>query len=224
MANLKHIRVQFDYPVEQVFAAAVRAYEINDGYVKVNEIAADQSVKSRNLDIVIDLLRDPDRVNENDYSKARDIITYYQSKLLDLMAGKLNSYSQSACEVSNKESISTLMEIGLIASLPKAYIQSSRFDEILEKRDRAYAESFCFGNPGDTYEGVAEVISSIYSTKWFRNFHSAVDTKTKCVINFSSNDKLEPGLKYKIRGRIKDHKDSKITRLNYVKLSVDESV
>jgi len=220
----KGARVYTNYPTEQVFAAAVRAYEINNGYYKATETAQDQSVKVRNLDIVNDLLRDSSRITENDYSKARDIITYYQSKLLDLMAGKLNTYSQSACEVSNKESVSTPVEIGLIASLPKAYMQSINFDTILEKRDRAYQDSFSFGNVGDTYEGTAEVISSIYSTKWFRHFHSAVDLSSKCVINFSTNDQLETGRRYKIRGRIKDHKDNKVTRLNYVKLSLDETV
>ena len=217
------------YPTHKVFAAAVHAFNVNGGYFKTNhgESIIDQDgnekfvAKPRNLDIILELLRSDTELCESVYTKAKEIMEYYQGKLIDLMSGKLNSYSQAACHVANSESVNSPVDIGLIASLPSAYINSVKFDSILEAKERAHAVSKHFGVKGENYQGRVNVISSIFSRKWFRYFHTAQDINTGNVINFSTNDSLEIGKEINVKGRIKDHVELGVTRLNYVKISVD---
>lgn len=229
MANKKSSPA-FSYPTIKVFAAAALAYKANNAYFKDDKIEyfdiengeSVRKVTPRNLTLMKEYLSaEIDPCSEENYEEARQIIEYYQSKLLDLMSGKLNSYSQAATHVANKETINELVDLGLIASLPKAYRNSVKFDQILESKEKALNSSTHFGSVGETYQGKARVISSVYSQKWFRYFHTAQDVTTNNVINFSSNTELEIGAVLHIKGRIKDHVNGNVTRLNYVKVSVD---
>jgi len=222
-----------EYPTRNVFAAAVHAYNINGGYsssCRIEDIrdafdnVLGEKVIYRNLDLVREYLDSALVLPELCYIEADSIIDYYKGKLMDLMVGKLNSYSQSAMVAANAESITSLQEIGLIASLPKAYRQSSRFDSMLEAKDWAQKQSLHFGKSGDSYEGRVEVIASIYSSKWFRHFHTAKDLNTNAVVNFSTSETLEIGRNIDIKGRIKDHVENNVTRLNYVKIKLDDNV
>lgn len=217
----------FSYPTAMVFAAAVRAFRNNNAYHKADlveyidtEQGTECKVTPRNMTLMRQYLTDtPEAIKEEDINQARKIIEYYQSKLLDLMSGKLNSYSQAATHIVNKETITDLQELGLIASLPKAYENSIEFDQILEAKELALAGSNYFGKVGDNWSGKVTIISSIYSQKWFRYFHVAQDIESKNVVNFSSGVSLEIGKEMIIKGRIKDHVDGKVTRLNYVKIA-----
>ncbi len=220
----------FSWPTEKVFAAAVLAHRTNDGYYKteafeyqsLNGDKIDTIKKSRNLDLMRQYLTsEEDPCTKEDYLYAKTIIDYYQSKLLDLMSGKLNTYSQAACHAANKETITDLIEVGLIASLPKAYKSSITFDSMLEKKEKAFSQSRYIGSVGETYQGKVKVISSVYSQKWFRHFHTVQDITTGNVLNFSSANALELDKEITIKGKIKDHVNGNATRLNYVKISVD---
>ena len=221
-----------NYPSRNVFAAAVYAFETNGGYSsarRIDEIRDEfdnvigEKITHRNLDLVREYLDTGVELPESCYNEADAIMDYYKGKLMDLMTGKLNSYSQSAMVAANAESINNLQQLVLIASLPKAYRQSSRFDIMLEAKESAQKQSIHFGKSGDSYAGKIEVIASIYSSKWFRHFHTAKDLETNNVVNFSSAESLEIGRKIYIKGRIKDHVDNNVTRLNYVKIQLDES-
>ena len=220
-----------EHNTRTVFAAAVHAFRENGGYSS-SRIRKDEKdefdnvigekIIHRNLDLVQSYLSDNIEFSEDCYAEAEAIMDYYKGKLMDLMAGKLNSYSQSAMVAANAESITSAQQLGLIASLPKAYRQSNRFDSMLEAKDYAQKQSAHFGKAGDAYEGKIEIIASIYSSKWFRHFHTVKDLKTNAVLNFSTQETLEIGRKIQIKGRIKDHVENNVTRLNYVKIQVDE--
>ena len=222
-----------EYNTRTVFAAAVHAFRENGGYSS-SRIVKDErdefdnvvgeKVIHRNLDLVQSYLSDNIDFSEECYAEADSIMDYYKGKLMDLMSGKLNSYSQGAMVAANAESITSAQQLGLIASLPKAYRQSSRFDSMLEAKEYAQKQSAHFGTAGDAYEGKVEVIASIYSNKWFRHFHTAKDLNTDAVVNFSTSETLAIGRKIRIKGRIKDHVEGNVTRLNYVKIQVDEEV
>lgn len=223
----KYAAPTFKYSTLDVFAAAVRAYSVNKGYLKEAKATyADDDVEMknptivpRNLDLMRQYLSDKIVFTEAEYAEARTIIDYYQGKLVELMTGKLNSYSMAACSAANKEEITEPVELGLIASLPKAYRSSIQFDNMLEAKERANQVSRHFGNKGDVYEGTVKVISSVYSQKWFRYFHTVQDQETQNVVNFSTSEKLDMGKVINIRGRVKDHVDGNVTRLNYVKIN-----
>jgi hypothetical protein len=217
------------WPTEKVFAAAVLAHRTNDGYYK-SETVEYQNIddntitikKSRNLDLMRQYLTsEEDPCTNDDYLYAKIIIDYYQSKLLDLMSGKLNTYSRAACYAVNKETITDLIDVGLIASLPKAHESSVIFDSMLERKETAFSQSRYIGSPGENYQGKVTVISSVYSQKWFRHFHTVQDIATGNVLNFSSNSSLILDKEITIKGKVKDHVNGNATRLNYVKISVD---
>ena len=221
------------HDTRDVFAAAVRAHRENDGYSSSRRVeyiynefeeVIGEKVKHRNLEMVQSFLSEGIELAEADYAEADAIIDYYKGKLMDLMSGKLNSYSQSAMLAANAEHIDTVQQIGLIASLPKAYKQSNRFDVMLEAKEYAEKNSAHFGKPGDAYAGQIEIIASVYSTQWFRHFHTAKDLMTNAVVNFSSAENLELGRKIRIKGRIKDHVEKNVTRLNYVKIVLDDNL
>lgn len=223
----KRKQIDFEYAVLDVFAAAVRAYHSNKGYFKdAKSTFAPEDLEMqnaiitvRNFDLIKQYLSDKVKFSTTEIEEANSIIAYYQSKLLVLMSGKLNGYSIACCTAANKKTITDPIELGLIASLPKAYRHSVAFDAVLESKERATAASSHFGKKGDSYEGQAIVISSIYSQKWFRYFHTARDTTTNNVVNFSSDKLLEIDSLKILKGRVKDHVEGNVTRLNYVKVT-----
>ena len=222
----KYVAPAIEYATVDVFAAAVRAFKTNNGYYKESKaIYAPEDIEQnhpivmpRNLDLMKSYLSDKVQFTTDECDEARTIVAYYQGKLIELMSGKLNSYSQAACHVANTTKIESLIEVGLVASLPKAYRSSVKFDAMLEAKERAFAASSHFGTKGDHYEGRVKGVSSVYSQKWFRYFHTAQDLSTLNVVNFSTNNQLDVGEELTIRGRIKDHVEGGVTRLNYVKM------
>ena len=216
-----------NYPIEDVFAAAVAAQRTNECYVSNSTGVNTPLNKMTNRHIMINILNrtDADDLNtcEADYGRAREIIEYYKSKTLDIMSGKANSYTMSAANAAYKEFVvsNDQLTLGLIASLPNAWERSIAYDKTWDRVDDLKRRSIHFGSVGEKFEGKVEVLSCIYSKNWFKYYTTAL-TSAGNIINFAGDHEFKQGNLVEITtAKIKQHAAENITRLHYVRTKVD---
>lgn len=216
-----------NYPIEDVFAAAVAAQRTNECYVS-NSTGINTPNKITNRHIMINILNrtnvDDFDTCEADYERAREIIEYYKSKTLDIMSGKANSYTMSAANAAYKEFVvsNDQLTLGLIASLPNAWERSIAYDKTWDRVDDLKRRSIHFGSVGEKFEGKVEVLSCIYSKNWFKYYTTAL-TSAGNIINFASDHEFKQGNLVEITtAKIKQHAAENITRLHYVRTKVDK--
>ena len=215
-----------NYPIEDVFAAAVAAQRVNECYVS-NSTGINTPNKMTNRHLMNTILSKSDTDNfvtfEDDYDRAKVIIEYYKSKTLEIMSGKANSYTMSAANAAYKESVASndQLTLGLIASLPNAWERSVAYDKTWDRVDELKRRSTHFGLIGDKFEGKVEVLSCIYSKNWFKYYTTAL-TSTGNVVNFAGDHEFKQGNLVEITtAKIKQHAAENITRLHYVRTKVD---
>jgi hypothetical protein len=215
-----------NYPIEDVFAAAVAAQRTNECYVS-NSTGINTPNKMTNRHLMVTILNrtDADDLNtcEADYARAREIIEYYKSKTLDIMSGKANSYTMSAANAAYKEFVvsNDQLTLGLIASLPNAWERSIAYDKTWDRVNDLKRRSIHFGSVGDKFEGTVEVLSCIYSKNWFKYYTTAL-TSAGNIVNFAGDHEFKQGNIVEITtAKIKQHANENITRLHYVRTKVD---
>jgi len=216
-----------NYPIEDVFAAAVAAQRTNECYVSNSTGINTPPNKMTNRHIMINVLNrtEDDDFNtcEADYTRAREIIDYYKSKTLDIMSGKANSYTMSAANAAYKEFVvsNDQLTLGLIASLPNAWERSLAYDKTWDRVDDLKRRSIHFGSVGEKFEGKVEVLSCIYSKNWFKYYTTAL-TSAGNIVNFAGDHEFKQGNVVEITtAKIKQHAAENITRLHYVRTKVD---
>ena len=216
-----------NYPIEDVFAAAVAAQRTNECYVSNSTGINTPPNKMTNRHIMVTILNrtEADDLNtcEADYARAREIIEYYKSKTLDIMSGKANSYTMSAANAAYKEFVGSndQLTLGLIASLPNAWERSIAYDKTWDRVDDLKRRSIHFGSVGEKFEGKVEVLSCIYSKNWFKYYTTAL-TSAGNIVNFAGDHEFKQGNVVEITtAKIKQHAAENITRLHYVRTKVD---
>jgi hypothetical protein len=225
-------RVELLKPTLEVFAAACAAQRINGMYVskKYSTSEKEKTLKFNRL-IMQSLLgmnvveEDyQDEILDEDREQAQVIINYYQSKTFDIMSGKANTYTINASGVSFKTEIDVNdgLLFNLIASLPNAYLSSNRYDKIWDKIDHLKRLSNHFGLIGEKYTGKIEVLSCIYSKNWFKYYITGL-TEQGNIVNFACDKEVEIDQYVQIlSSKIKQHCPGNITRLHYVRYTVDK--
>ena len=165
---------------------------------------------------------DQSMVEPNDVEQAQLIIDYYKNKLLSILSGQANAYTINAAKVANEEFIMSndSLSLGIVASLPKAYREGTRFDSMIDDLAHAKEIGCHYGTVGSIYNGDVKVIHTFYSKNWFTNYITGIDSDNH-VINFQNKEPIDVGTTVNIRGRVKELATGNVTRLNYVKVTVD---
>jgi hypothetical protein len=201
------------YPTETVFAAAVAAQLANKEYVKAGEITVGK--KNSNRELMLDYLKNPEVLSEQDRQQGQEVQQYFQGLTFKVLKGKtLGGFEQASLDYSSLSEVTNLHEISVIASLPQVHERGLERDARNQRLE--YASGGFIGKPKDRVQLDIEVIKSNFSNNWQIYFISALTTEDQSVF-FSYKDDISLGLKCKISGTIKAHRDN-ATQLNRVKI------
>ncbi len=222
------------YATVDVFVAACAAQRINGSYVKENHVVYEggypwrpdgsdapyTTVKANKV-----LLRewiaadDFSCVTEADRLEASAVRGYWQLKLFNVLAGTANDYEKAAIAAASSDQVDSFdhKTIGIIASLPAAYERGVHRDKKMEIKQEASLGSQHFGRIGDQVHGTVEIIDCVYSQNWACYYVTGKFDGN--MILFTSRQSVDTGAVFKLKGKVKKHRDDNVTQLNYVKLS-----
>lgn len=214
---------QIEYKTSDVFAAACAAQRINGTYLKADENLYDDDYrflgvnKYANKNLVRKMLNETlsaQQITDEDREQAELVIQYCNSLMFKILSGaKLNDYEQAMVNVGKSEVVSSNYDIGVISSLPSAYLRGVERKSV---EARLRDTDGYVGAVGDRVELDIEVVRSVYSHNYAIYFVTGITNENQAVF-FSYGDKIAPGTNIRINGRIKAHRDNN-TQLNYVRV------
>ena len=227
---------QLSYDASTVWGAACTAQRINGSYV--NSIQVDilvDAVNSQaetsaptvnqdvlkavkdiltNRDILKAALKDQTMVTDADRAAGEEVRCYYKGFTFKILQGKkLSNFDNTAMVIANRDMITSMYDVAVIASLPSSFERGRVQDQ---NNYRIQAASGFIGQLGDKIKIEIEVVKSIFSTKYGTNFITGI-TSTNESVFFAIRKGMTVGDKVKIKGTVKAHRDTS-TQLNRVKV------
>lgn len=211
----------FSYVANDVWGAACAAQRINGEYIKEgqNIYGADGAPIStirRNRDIMLEFLHNPEHLLEEDIEKAKKVRQYFQAYTFKILKGiELSDFDSNAMLVSNRDMITTRMDIAIIASLPSSYERGMKRANVDQRI--TFATGGYIGAPSNRVTLTIEILKMNYSQKWNTNYFTGITSDDQVVFfSYNTTGKLDIGDTYTIQGTVKAHRDN-ITQLNRVK-------
>jgi len=203
---------KFAYDAELVWTASVLAYRANCGYVKA--VAPDTN-KSTNRQLMEQYLKDNVPFLAEDIEEGRKIRQYFKGLTFKVLEGKtLTPFLQSAMQITEKDQITSNLELATIASLPATYEKMASRDDV-ERRIK-WATGGNVGTIGDKVTAEIEVVKQIWSQNWNTYYITGITDDDK-VLFFAYKTNIEIGDRVKITGTVKGYRDN-TTQLNRVKV------
>jgi hypothetical protein len=216
--------LQVGYAVDDVWAAAVLADQVNGGYVKLTEYRIDEDgrqhvVRETNRFIVMDTLQNhPERITDDlriEGMILRDQLA--QDLTLRTLKGTTTDFDNSIRQVlavtDRMYTVTHRFEMAVIPSLPQSMRETVRradVDAVLRECGPISAV------PDSKVELEVRVVKSFYSRNYNVYFITAV-TKDQGAVMFSLKENFAFNTELKIRGNVREHADT-LTRLNRVKV------
>ena len=206
------------FTADQVWALAVAADRINQGYYKypVHDQATGEIATRENKSMVKAWLQANDFsvLQEGDLEKGSEIRHYFKGLLLKELSGKINDFERSVLKIAQKDEFTgrDMLDFAIISSLPEA----QRRDILKKGIDASIRDSEQLaGNEGDRVVGSAEVYRSYFSENYlkYRIFARMGDS----YVDFWYPKDLKGTVT--VKGKIKTQRGDKTTQLNYVKIA-----
>lgn len=208
------------FTADQIFALAMAAHRINEGYFKEDQwntsTAAHFRSKEANKLMVKRWIRTNDfvEVTPEDILKGQEVRAHFNSYMFLAIAGKLNDFQAQAYKIAQKTefTVRDSLEIAIASCLPMIYERDRTRKEFMDQlRDSTQLT----GNVGDRVEGEIIVLDTRYNVNFNKWKISAkmVDS----FVDFWYNSNIEKGAVMKIKGKIKAQRENNTTQLNYVK-------
>jgi hypothetical protein len=209
----KYVVPTYNYDTDIVFAAAVQANQVNNGYYKT--ISVDGTITKTNRQLVDQYLADPVQIKQESRDKAVLVRKYFNALTFKILQGKhLSDFSKSSMEIASRNIITSNFEIAVICSLPASYEKSVKRDNIERRIYFATGGYLC--KVGDKVSVDVEILKHFYSVKWDTNYVTGITSDDK-VLFFAYNREVNIGDCVKIEGTVKAHRDNS-TQLNRVKV------
>lgn len=207
-------KVEMNYKAEDVWAAAWQAY-ITNGKQYIKAIMPDVPNHKTNRMIVEELLADTTQITQESRDQGLIMQRYFHGLTFKLIEGKsLNPFLQGAYDASCKNTITTKLELAVIASLPATYEKMSKRDET--ERRVQWARGGYIGTIGDKVTTEIEVVKRVFSQKWNTWFITGINDNDQALF-FSYKQDMEIGSRVTITGTVKGTRDD-ISQLNRVKV------
>lgn len=217
--------LQVGYSVSDVWAAACAAQRVNGGYYKEshfewNEVTqANQLVKRRNRDVMMEFLQNPGQILVEDVEAGEQVRDFLQKDLtFRAIKGQLtdfdNSTNQCLAVTDRFYTVSNRYELAVIAALPNS-ARRSQERQTADQRMQ-FARGGFVGNIGDKVTVNVEVIRTFYK-KEFNIFFITAITDQDQVVTFGFKEKFDVGTSVTIQGKVKAQRDN-LTQLNYAKV------
>ncbi len=208
----------FSYPIINVVEAACVAQRINGAYEKYDRHISDAPKVIANREIMKIILRTADKggyeILPEDSELAEQVLVYAKSLMLEVVKGSDNSFVQMVAEISQKEEITSMLDFAIVASLPSSYFRSR---ERLEQNMKLFNKDHILDEAiGNKIQLEVETVRCNYSDNWNVYYVTAVTGNS--TVFYSSKKQIQAGLRLRISGTVKDHKDNNRTQLTRVKV------
>jgi hypothetical protein len=213
----KYQKRVLNFNADDVWAAACQAQRINGSYVKLSMISeSDPAINQQsNRQIVEGLLADTFNISDEDREQGKKVRQYFQGFTFKILQGKaLSEFNNTAMLIANRDVITSLYDVAVIASLPNSYEKSVERDNV--DRRINFARGGYLGVIGDKVSTEIEVVKQIWSQKWNTYYITGITDDDK-VLFFASKVNIEIGDCVKIQGTVKAHRENS-TQLNRVKV------
>jgi len=216
------------YLVDSVWAAAVAAHRINNGYVKETVYSFDSDSqmsvveKRRNRDIMFEMLDNAIQLSAEDIAQGQRCRQFLQNDItFRALKSKLTDFDSAVGRVlaveSEFDTAKHKLELAVVASLPasheRAMARQTTQDRVRETTGEYVAPV------GDKVTLDVEIVRSNYSQQWNTWYVTGITSDNRAVF-FAYRAQLAPGNNLKIQGTVKAHRDN-LTQLNRVKVMND---
>jgi hypothetical protein len=214
------------YDLKTVMTYAVSAHmQNNEEYINYG-VVSNKTIIQTHLN-AIDQNRQVfvDHVTQQCEDVAEDIIQYYKGLTFKAMGNKINDFEQKVLGLINCKQVDH-RDIGIIASLPKAYFRSVKRDAADTQMRKLSTTSIHVGTLGEDIAGTINIMNCSFIQRLQCHVVNAeMDGNIVCF--FTKHDATHWGDMCEIKGKVKRHQTSKFhggkeTVLNYVK-TVDKS-
>ena len=217
--------LQTGHSVSDVWAAACAAQRVNGGYYKESHFEwneatqANQLVKRRNRDVMIEFLQNPHQLLVEDVEAGEQVRDFMQKDLtFRALKGQFTDFDQSVSKclavTERFYTVSNRYELAVIAALPNSARRSQERQDAQQRIQ--FAQGGLIGSVGDKITANVEVISASYSQP-YNIFWIRAITDQDQPVTFSNKQKFDVGTSITIQGKVKAHRDN-LTQLNYVKV------
>ena len=213
----------FDYPAEQVWAAACAAYRINGAYRKYPEIVDGKIVAPANRELVKLYLAIDNCEFVTDADRAQAAVcqqTLKNSVTLRALKGELDEWSLLIARMTALDTVTTDYEISVITALPKNYYQVIERENINSRL--AHCDSTGLGRIHDTVTLEGEIVRVSYSNR-FNTYYTTVITAANQEVFFAYRERLATAKNIRFCGKIKRHA-GRATQLSRVRILEQEVV
>lgn len=204
---------------DEAWAAAVVAQRVNGSYIKLSVISESdpEQTKKSNRMLVQELLTDATRITDEDREQGRKVRSFFQGYTFKVIKGiRLSEFDNTAMLLANRDTIDTMYDLAVIASLPSVYERGIK-RQTIEQRV-AFATGGFIGKVNDKVSTAIEVLKSVYSMKWNTHYITGINSDDQ-VVFFAYKQELPVGKMFDIYGTVKAHHDNS-AQLNRVKVIV----
>lgn len=203
------------YSTDSVFVAAAAAYRIN-GNEYITGITADEVARARlpNKLVLRSVIENTTEITDADREAGAKIREYLKTYLFKIVAGAhLNEFDSKALSLATVEEISE-RDLGYVAYYPVVYERAQQQQSVDERLFNCGAEYV--GEIGSKVTVTGEVVKSIYSAKWATTYVTLI-TDNNLAVRFAHSLSPAVGSRVTISGKVKEHGDRFVTKLNFVK-------
>lgn len=221
MLNLK--LVEFEIDQQNIWAAAVHAYNVNQGYFKEPVTSCTEGtegkpvyIKEANRTIADNILKNPADLTPDVIEQGQKARHYLNGKFTFMaLSGKINDYERAVYNACNLEKFThkTKFEYAVVISAIASYYRYLREEEIGE---RINTNAPSIGTLGEKVELDIEVVKNVYSQNYGVNFVTGITTHGQKVF-FSFRTSAKVGQKLRIKATIKAFRPD-ATQLNRAKI------
>jgi hypothetical protein len=212
----------FDYPADQVWAAACAAYRINGGYQKVPEVTADV-VRPSNRELVrLYLDHDTGQYVTDEDCRQGPLCrqTLKNSVTIQALKGELSEWNLLVARMTALDRVETEYELNVITAMIKSYHQTVTRENVDSRL--AHCDDALVGRVNDCVTLQGEIAKCNYSVK-FNTFYITVITAANQQVFFAYRERLDIERNIRFSGRVKRHAD-RATQLSRVKILEQEAV
>jgi len=218
--------MQQTFDLNTVMTFAVSAYkQKNNEYVNYGTVTNKTIIQTHLGLLDENRMVFVDHVTQECADIAEQMIQYYKGLTFKAFGAKINDFEQKVLGLINCKLVDR-RDIGVIASLPKAYFRSIKRDNTDVLMRKLSTTSVHVGTQGEDVEGTINILNCSFIQRLQCHVVNA-EMNGNIVCFFTKHPAEHWGETCKIKGKVKRHQTSKFhsgkeTVLNYVK-KVDNS-
>lgn len=209
------------FDIKTVMTYAVAAFKQNNETYVTHGPATNKIIIQTHLGLLDDnTMAFVDIMPKDCKGIAGKVIEYYKGLTFKAMGGKINEFEQRVLNIINTGEVS-MRDIGVVASLPKAYFRSVKRDTTDQTIRSLSVNSVFVGVVNQDFTGTLNVLNcSFIQSLQCHIVNGEIDGNLVCF--FTKHPTEHWGTSCYIKGKVKRHQKSKFHRgnetvLNYVK-------